>query len=99
MKKAYLITPKSYLLRDEASVKFHVKSDDYFGTIATVLNLLEQRIKKDFSGDASALNKTLKNLRDDLMFLQNNYKIKIRPQIRPKAKNKNKTPKGKLTSQ
>ncbi len=99
MKKKYQITTKSQLLRDEASVKFHVKSDDYFGTIATVLNLLEQRLKKDSDIDTTVLNTTLKNLRDDLLFLQENYEIKIRPQIRPSAKNKKIIPKGKLISQ
>lgn len=99
MNKRYRITPTLYLLRDEANVRFHVKSDDYFGTIATVLDLIKQQIKKDSRPDAAVLNKTLKNLKDDLMFLQNNYEIKRRPQIRPRIKNRNSKPKGKLKSQ
>lgn len=99
MNKRYRITPTLHLLRDEASVKFHIKSDDYFGTIATVLDLIKQQIKKDSRPDAAVLNKTLKNLKDDLMFLQNNYEIKRRPQISPRIKNKNSKPKGKLKSQ
>ena len=97
--KRYKITPIVHLLRDQDSVKFHIHSDDYFGTIATVLDLIKQQIKKDGRTDAAVLNKTLKNLRDDLMFLQNNYEIKPRPQIRPSIRNKNRTPKGRLTSQ
>lgn len=92
MPKKYQITPLLWLVRDEDSVKFHVKSDDYFGTIATVLSLLKQQIKKDGVKNA-ALEKTFKNLEKDLLFLQKNY------QINPKIKNKNKIPKGKLRSQ
>ena len=88
MPKKYHITPIIHLLKDEVSVKFHIKSADYFGTIATVLDLLKQRIKKDGRADA-VLNKTLKNLADDLMFLQKNYEIKHRSQISPRIKNKN----------
>lgn len=98
MPKTYRITPIIHLLKDEASVRFHVKSADYFGTIATVLDLLKQRIKKDGHTDA-VLNKTLKNLTADLLFLQKNYEIKHRPQISPRIKNKNNKPKGRLKSQ
>ena len=99
MNKRYQMTPRLYLLRDEASVKFHIQSGDYFGTIATVLDLIEQQIKKDGRSDAAVLNKTLKNLKDDLMFLQENYKIKRRPQISPRMKNRKSKPKGRLKSQ
>lgn len=99
MPKKYRITPTLRLLKDEASVKFHIQSDDYFGTIAAVLNLLKQQIKKDGRTDAAVLNKTLKNLETDLLFLQKNYKIKVRPQISPRAKNKKSKPKGRLRSQ
>jgi len=104
MPKKYQLTPILHLLKDEASVKFHVQSDDYFGTIATVLNLLKQQIKKDGCDNAAVLNKTLNNLENDLMFLQKNYKINLRPkigpdQIIPRMKNKNNKPKGKLKSQ
>ncbi|MCX6794927.1 MAG: hypothetical protein NTY31_03000 [Candidatus Falkowbacteria bacterium] len=98
MPKKYQLTPIIHLLKDEASVKFHIKSADYFGTIATVLNLLKQRIKKDGYTDA-VLNKTLKNLTDDLLFLQKNYEIKHRSQISPRIRNKNNKPKGRLKSQ
>jgi len=93
MTKKYQITPLVWLVRDEASVKFHVASDDYFGTIATILNLIKQQIKKGGAPDAAALNRILKNLEKDLLYLQNNY------QIKPKSKKKKITPKGKLISQ
>ncbi len=91
--KKYKITPLVWCVRDKASVKFHVENDDYFGTIAAVLSLIKQQIKKDDCANAATLNKILKNLEKELMFLQKNY------QINPKIKNKNKIPKGKLISQ
>lgn len=57
----------------QKSVKFHIKSNDYFGTIATVLSLVEQSLyKKDFKKiNIKILNKVEK----DLVYLQNYYKI------------------------
>lgn len=91
--KKYKITPLVWFVRDEASIKFHVENDDYFGTIAAVLSLVKQKIKKDSRPDAATLEKILKNLEKELMYLQKNY------QINPKSKDKNKRPKGKLISQ
>ena len=93
MFKKYNIKPLFLLVRDKAGTKFHIKNDDYFGTIATILSLLKQEIKKSNCSNAATLNKTLSNLSKDLIFLQENY------QINPKAKNKNKTPNGRLISQ
>lgn len=93
MAKEYKIEPLVYLVEDAGSVKFHVKNDDYFGTIATVLSLIRQDITKNNRYDAAVLEKLLVNLEGDLNILQKNYQIKAR------AKNKNKTPKGKLKSQ
>ena len=89
--KKYLIKPLVWLVKDETSVKWHVASDDYFGTLATILSLLKQQIKK--SGQAAALKSTLDNLEKDLLYLQNNY------QINPKTKNRKRAPKGRLKSQ
>jgi len=99
MFKKYQITPRLYLVKDEDSVKFHVKSEDYFGTIATVLSLLKQQIKKDRHLNTAVLTKTLKNLESDLLFLQKNYRIGLKSQSKPKIKNRKITPKGKLKSQ
>lgn len=52
------------------STKFHIKSGDYFGTLATILSLIKQTpeyINKHI--------KSLNKLEKDLVFLQNNYKI------------------------
>lgn len=98
MPKKYNIKPLLWLVRDEKGTRFHVNCDDYFGTIATILSLLKQQIKKE--GSLSSLtNKTLKNLEKDLLFLQTNYNIKPRPQSKPNTKNKNKAPNGKLINQ
>ena len=56
--------PKIMTLR-EKRLKFHIENNDYFGTLATVLDLIRQ----------SKNNKTLKNIRDDLVYLQKNYSI------------------------
>lgn len=97
-----------WLLKDEASVRRHVRSDDYFGTIATILSLLKQQIKKDGARNAALLTATLQNVESDLMFLQKNYLINQRPQrlgagralhIQPSIKNRKIRPKGKLKSQ
>lgn len=87
MSKKYKIKNLVWMIKDKDSVRFHVSQDDYFGTIATIISLIKQKNKnKDFE---SALN----NLEKDLTWLQKNY------QITPKIKKKNKTPKGKETSQ
>lgn len=91
--RQYKIKPLVWLVKDESSVKFHVENDDYFGTIATILSLIEQQIKKNGCHNLAVLRKTLKNLETDLMFLQRNY------QINPKNKNRNRKPKGRLHNQ
>lgn len=53
------------------NIKFHIESDDYFGTLATVMDLILQKKGEMEAGQ----NKILKNLRNDLIFLQENYKI------------------------
>ena len=65
----------------------HIEADDYFGTLATVVDLLLQEEKKlvrlryplSLSKDSPQVdgknNKLLENIRDDLMFLQKHYKI------------------------
>lgn len=91
--KKYKITPLVWYVRDETSAKFHVKNDDYFGTIAAVLSLIKQKIKKDSRPETTTLKKILKNLEKELMYLQKNY------QINPKSKERKRIPKGKLINQ
>lgn len=53
------------------NLNFHIESDDYFGTVATIINLILQDKRKD----KKYLLATLSRLKKDLMFLQKNYKI------------------------
>ena len=54
----------------QKSVKFHIKSNDYFGTLATVLSLIYQTPEHN-----KQYIKTLKKLVKDLMYLQKENKI------------------------
>ena len=49
------------------NLEFHIKEQDYFGTLATVLDLLAQ--------DLDTQSARLKNIRDDLLYLQERYEI------------------------
>ncbi|MFA6994872.1 MAG: hypothetical protein WC249_00470 [Patescibacteria group bacterium] len=99
MPKRYKINSLPRLVKDESSTKFHVANNDYFGTIATVLSLLKQQITKNDTENYDLLQKTFLNLENDFLFLQNNYQINNRTQSRPKTKNKNNKPNGKLNNQ
>ena len=54
------------------SVEFHIKSGDYFGTIATVLSLVRQIENKNINRVNINI---LKRIENDLIFLQREYKI------------------------
>lgn len=54
------------------SVEFHIKNDDYFGTLATVISLIRQNLE---SNGLSKNNKFLVDLENNLVFMQSNYKI------------------------
>jgi hypothetical protein len=54
------------------SLKFHIQANDYFGTLATVLDLVRQNLRR--KGDYSNA-KTLRRPRDRLMYLQQGYRI------------------------
>jgi hypothetical protein len=47
------------------NLQFHIKNQDYFGTLATVLNLARQRNEPPPD-----------NLIDELLYLQENHEIK-----------------------
>ena len=70
MSAYYKIKSYNFLLSDEKSVKFHIESDDYFATLATILSLWQQ--EKKWPEDSYP------ELHDDLMRLQKNYCIKKR---------------------
>ena len=52
-------------------LEYHIKVDDYFGTLATVLSLIMQTNKNI---DNYSL-RILKKIKDDLIFLQKHYRI------------------------
>jgi len=58
------------------STLFHIKSNDYFGTLATVLSMMRQNMESYKDKRCDIMNiKILKKIENDLMFLQKNYKI------------------------
>ncbi|MCX6798023.1 MAG: hypothetical protein NTX66_02305 [Candidatus Falkowbacteria bacterium] len=79
--KNYKIKNLTLILRDEASVKFHVKNDDYFGTIATIISLLKQEVRNHQLKNQTKINAAFKNLEKDLMFLQRNYQISLKADL------------------
>ena len=61
---------------NETSLQFHIEANDYFGTLATVLDLVSQDLRK--KGHPTTAE-TLLRQRDRLMYLQQGYRIeKIR---------------------
>ena len=55
-------------------IQFHITSDDYFGTLATTLDLLRQTIKK--RGYSRRDGKLLERLTEELVFMQAHYIIR-----------------------
>ena len=58
---------------NEASLQFHIEENDLFGTLATVLDLVSQDLRKKGHPNNA---ETLLRLRDDLMYLQDRYHIR-----------------------
>ncbi len=66
------VRPRHTSGMNEASLQFHIEENDYFGTLATVLDLVSQDLRKK-GGCSNA--ETLRRLRDRLMYLQQGYRI------------------------
>jgi len=88
MEKKYEIKNLVLVVKDEDSVKCHISQDDYFGTIATIISLIKQRINKNPAKCTPDFKEALSNLESDLVWLQTNY------QITPRIKKKKIIPKG-----
>jgi hypothetical protein len=58
-------------------IEFHIRSDDYFGTLAAKIDLAKQTFGKDPNKTPLKTQqlKTLGKLKNDLVFLQKNYQI------------------------
>lgn len=54
----------------QKSVNFHIKSDDYFGTLVTILSLIKQSPE-----NSKEHERNLNNVIKDLIYLQKEYKI------------------------
>ena len=79
MNKTYTISPYAFLFNDAEQTEKakriaqlrnlhnHVNVGDYFGTLATIVDLMLQ--------DSEEKNKTLKKIKADLVHLQENYRI------------------------
>lgn len=80
--KNFIISPyfrdKQLVINDKESserennIKKHIKASDYFGTLATIIDLTKQILELN----TKKTSKQLKNLKDDLVYLQKNYTIK-----------------------
>jgi len=55
------------------SLRFHIKSQDYFGTLATVLSLSKQNLEA--GANKKQIAKVLEYAEEQLVYLQENYKI------------------------
>lgn len=62
---------------DKKGLQFHIKSNDYFGTHATVLNLYRELF--DTQGYSSKYSKKLLSMIEELMYLQENHIITSKP--------------------
>ncbi len=59
----------------QKSTNFHIKSNDYFGTLASVLTIVNEK-KDDYNkADLKLIDRILKNVIKDLIYLQDKYKI------------------------
>ena len=72
MKKGYSIKNNFLILRDKKGTDFHVERKDYFGTLATVLSLIEQN---NIEENKKEIKSSLKKIIKDLLYLQDNYEI------------------------
>lgn len=59
----------------QRSVDFHVVSGDYFGTLATIMGLMADAISGNDPAMRERCRKTLSELREDLIYLHENYLI------------------------
>lgn len=62
---------RRFVLNDIARTKRHIKAGDYFGTLATILDLIDKKVGRATSNQSGRMGE----LKNDLMFLQENYKI------------------------
>ena len=57
---------------NEAGLKFHIEANDCFGTLATVVDLVAQSLRKQGTAREIA---ALGRVRDQLLYLQQHYRF------------------------
>ncbi len=74
MKRNYKINIKNntLLVKDKKTVDFHIQQNDYFGTLATIISLINQDYILE---NKKELKKLLTSLIKDLDYLQKNFEI------------------------
>lgn len=60
----------------QESLQFHIRRGDYFGTLATVLDLLRQDAQQGYT---ERHDEALQRLRDELVYLQRGFRIMRQP--------------------
>lgn len=60
---------------NKKSIRFHIESNDYFGTLATRVDLLLQDVSRH--GYKREYRKDLEELRNELLYLQDRYVISV----------------------
>jgi hypothetical protein len=58
---------------NQTPLEFHISADDYFGTLATVLDLLRQEMER--RGRRKHHAQVLMRMTEDLVYLQRNFRI------------------------
>jgi len=56
----------------DASIQFHIENNDYFGTLATVIDLVSQDLQKNGQNRNAEI---LQRLRDNLVYVQRSHRI------------------------
>jgi len=76
MNNNYKINNSFAFIFDRQSVNFHAKNNDYFGTLATIMELLNQ---DEIIENKKELKRILKSLKKDLIYLQKDFLIIKKP--------------------
>lgn len=78
MQAVYLLRPTVWTLHDapnkkrRAQLAFHIRSGDYFGTLSSILRLLNEQL---LGHKTNTRTDILKRLHEDLDYLQTHYHI------------------------
>ena len=56
----------------ESSIQFHIEKNDFFGTLATVIDLVSQDLQKNRQNRNAEI---LQRLRDNLVYVQRSHRI------------------------